>query len=99
MNDMIDDLLEYSRIGSKERKFEYIKSEEILKIVLIHLKSLIEDNNAIITHDPLPIIYANEQQMILLFQNLIGNGIKYRGKKIRKYIYPQVILMMNIGSL
>jgi PAS domain S-box-containing protein len=81
MDSMINDLLEYSRIGSKEKKFEYLPSEEILKTSLINLKSSIDDNNAIITYDSLPSIYANGQQMIQLFQNLIGNAIKYRSEE------------------
>ncbi len=79
MDMMINDLLEYSRIQSQEKKFEYLQSEKILKNVLSNLKYLIEENNAIITYDRLPLIYASEQQMIQLFQNLIGNAIKYRG--------------------
>ena len=81
MNDMINDLLEYSRIGNKERKFEYLQSEKILETAMINLKQSIEDSNANITHDPLPLIYANEHMMIQLFQNLIGNAIKYCGKE------------------
>ena len=84
MNIMINDLLEYSRIGSAERKFEYLQSEKILETVQKNLKPLIDENNAIINHDPLPLIYANEQMMIQLFQNLIGNAIKYRSKETPK---------------
>ncbi len=78
---MINDLLEYSRIGSKERELNYIHSEKIVELVLTNLKTLIEDKNAIVTYDSLPIIYANEYQMIQLFQNLISNGIKYNEQK------------------
>ena len=81
MDMMINDLLDYSRIGNQEREFEYLQSEKLLGTVLINLKSAIEDNNAIITHDPLPLIFANEQMMIQLFQNLISNSIKYHGEK------------------
>ena len=81
MDAMIKDLLDYSRISNQERKFEYLKSEEILNTTLINLKSVITDSGANITHGPLPLIYANNQQMIQLFQNLIGNAIKYRGKE------------------
>ncbi len=84
MDMMINDLLEYSRIGSVEREFEYLQSEKILETVLKNLNSLIIDTNAIITHDPLPLIYANDQQMVQLFQNLIGNAIKYHGKETPK---------------
>ena len=82
MDVMINDLLEYSRIGSKERKFEYLLAEDIVDTVLTNLKALTEDKNAIVTYDPLPVIYANEYQMVQLFQNLITNGIKYCTKKI-----------------
>ena len=84
MDMMINDLLEYSRIGNQEREFEYLRSEKLLKTVLINLKSTIEDNNAIITHDQLPLIFANEQMMIQLFQNLLSNSIKYHGEKSPK---------------
>ena len=77
MNNMINDLLDYSRIGSTEIEFEYLESEKIVETVLDNLEQLIEDTNAIITYDPLPLIYANEQMMIQLFQNLIGNALKY----------------------
>ena len=46
-----------------------------------NLKRPIEENNAIITHDPLPIINGNEKLKVQLFQNLIANAIKYRSQK------------------
>lgn len=51
---MIDDLLKYSRIGSQSRELNYVNYEKIVKLILINLKTLIEDNNAFITHDYLP---------------------------------------------
>jgi PAS domain S-box-containing protein len=87
MDEMINDLLEYSRVSSKERKFEYIQSERVVEQVLKNLRSLIDENSAIITYDKLPMIYANKHQMVQLFQNLISNAIKYCDKKIpRIYI-------------
>ncbi|MBZ2165448.1 PAS domain-containing sensor histidine kinase [Methanobacterium spitsbergense] len=77
---MINDLLEYSRVGSKEREFKYIYSEKIVETVLTNLKTQIQDKNAIVTYDSLPIIYASEYQMVQLFQNLISNAIKYNNK-------------------
>ncbi len=78
---MINDLLEYSRVGSKERELNYVNCEEIVKLVLINLKTLIENNHAVITYDSLPTIYANDHLMVQLFQNLISNAIKYRGNE------------------
>jgi PAS domain S-box-containing protein len=77
---MISDLLDYSRIGKHEMEYYDLNSEKILELVLMNLKSLIKDNNAVVTHDSLPIIHANEQQMVQLFQNLIANAIKYKGE-------------------
>jgi two-component system, chemotaxis family, sensor kinase Cph1 len=84
MDTMINDLLEYSRIGSRAREYKYLNCEDIVEIVLINLKTLIDDANVKITQDSLPIIYANEHQMVQLFQNLISNAIKYNDKKIPK---------------
>ena len=78
---LINDLLEFSRIGSQERELKYLNSEKIIDLVLINLKPLIQDNNVKITYDPLPSIYANDQQIVQLFQNLISNAIKYRSKE------------------
>ena len=78
---LINDLLEFSQIGSLERELKYLDSEKIVELVLINLKPLIQDNNVKITYDSLPSIYANDQQIIQLFQNLISNAIKYRGEK------------------
>lgn len=90
MDAMINDLLEYSRVGNQEMNFNFINCEKILDMVLINLKTLIEGSDAIITHDPLPNIYANEQLMIQLFQNMISNSIKYRSEKIRPEIHISV---------
>jgi two-component system, chemotaxis family, sensor kinase Cph1 len=57
-----------------------LHSDKIVEQVLTNLETLIKDNNADATHDSLPIIYANEYQMIQLFQHIINNGIKFHGK-------------------
>lgn len=80
MDMLINDLLNYSRIGNTI-EFEPTDCERVIKLVKTNLKTSIKDNNATITHDPLPEIYANDQQMVMLFQNLIGNAIKYRSQK------------------
>ena len=98
MDMVINDLLEYSRIGSEKREFKYLQSEKILETVLINLKPLIDDTNTIITHDPLPRIYANDQQMNQLFQNLIGNAIKYRSKVTPKIHLSADKMIKNIYS-
>ncbi|MGB8233266.1 MAG: ATP-binding protein, partial [Methanobacterium sp.] len=78
---MINDLLEFSKIGTQERELEYLHSDKIVEQVLTNLETKIRDTNAEITHDSLPIIYANEYQMIQLFENIIDNAIKFHGRK------------------
>ena len=84
LDDMINDLLIYSQVTSKRRELSSIKLEEILEETLMNLKVAIDENNVDITHDLLPIIYGNDQSMIQLFQNLIGNAIKYRSEETPK---------------
>ncbi len=78
LDSMIIDLLDYARVGSKEIKYYEVDCEEVLKKTLLNLKSSIDENNAIITYEELPVITGNKNQLLELFQNLIGNSIKYR---------------------
>ena len=78
---MLTDLLEFSKIGTQESELKYLHSEKIVEQVLSNLKTFIYDNNAEVTYDSLPVIYANEYQMVQLFQNLIGNSIKFHGNE------------------
>ena len=77
---LISDLLEYSNVTKKERKNLPVNFENVLDEALKNLKIPIEENNAIITHDPLPIINGDEKLKVQLFQNLIANAIKYRSQ-------------------
>lgn len=81
MDMVIEDLLDYSRIGRYNIKYEHINTNDIIEQVKSNLRSSIEKNKAVITHDDLPTIYANASQMVQLFQNLISNSIKYRGEE------------------
>lgn len=78
MKEMIEGLLEYSRIGTKDVNKEQIEIEEVLKDVLVNLHATIEDNGAVISHNQLPKIMADKNQIYRLFQNLIGNAIKFK---------------------
>ena len=84
LNNMINDLLEYSQVTSKDREFKQIESEQILEETLINLKVPIDENNAIISHDPLPTIVGDKEILVELFQNLISNSIKYHGEDTPK---------------
>jgi PAS domain S-box-containing protein len=78
MQRLIQDLLAYSRIGTKGRDLLNTSSEDALQHALSNLRGAIEESGALITHDPLPDVLADEMQLIQLFQNLVGNAIKYQ---------------------
>jgi PAS domain S-box-containing protein len=78
MQRLIQDLLAYSRVGTKGRDLLPTSSEKALQQSVINLRGAIEQSGAQVTHDPLPTVMADETQLIQLFQNLIGNGIKYQ---------------------
>ena len=82
MQRLIQDLLTYSRVGTKGKDLLDISSEEALQQALINLRGAIEEKAALVTHDPLPVVFADEMQLIQLFQNLIGNAIKYQSSGI-----------------
>lgn len=77
MDEMINDLLEYSRVTSEERVFKNLDTQKILEEALLNLKVAVDESGAIITHGDLPVIRGDEKLMVQLIQNLIGNAIKY----------------------
>jgi light-regulated signal transduction histidine kinase (bacteriophytochrome) len=91
MQELIQNLLEYSRVGTKKRHFEITDCQEIFRKSLGDLHSVIEESCAIITHDTLPTLRADRIQLGQLFQNLIGNGIKYQ----RPNIQPKIVISVQ----
>lgn len=79
MQRLIRDLLEYSRVGSENTSFEITECERIWQHVMSNLSASIRDHHATVTHDPLPTIYANPTLLTQVFQNLIGNALKFHG--------------------
>jgi two-component system sensor histidine kinase/response regulator len=77
MRSFMDGLLEYSQAAAGGRETIPVQSEAMLARVVANLDSAIRDSGAVITHDPLPEVLANEQ-LDGVFQNLISNAIKYR---------------------
>ncbi len=78
MQRLIQDLLAYSRVGTKGKDLLETSSEDALQQALVNLRGAIEESRAVITHDPLPAVMADETQLTQLFQNLVGNAIKYQ---------------------
>jgi len=79
MQRLIHDLLTYSRVGTRRKAFQWTDCEVILDQALSNLKVAIEESGAQVTRDPLPKIMADGTQFEQLFQNLIGNAIKFHG--------------------
>jgi PAS domain S-box-containing protein len=77
MQELVSDLLTYSRIGRKTGKFEDVNTEDILKQITFDSRVLIEENNADISYEDLPVVCADYTQLVQVFQNLISNSIKY----------------------
>jgi len=77
MRMLINDLLAYSRIDVDDKSLTAVNSDESLKTALSNLQLTIDETKAIITHDPLPTVLSDKAQATLLFQNLIGNAIKF----------------------
>jgi PAS domain S-box-containing protein len=78
MQHLIRDLLAYSRVGTEGRGLLETSSGEALDQAVINLRSAIEECGALVTHDPLPSVLADRMQLTQLFQNLVGNAIKYQ---------------------
>ena len=87
MKEMIQGLLDYSRVGTKGHEFKEFQAEIALNYALSNLGTAIAEVNAEITVDPLPVIFADEDQIIRVLQNLIGNGIKFRRKGVQPKIH------------
>jgi PAS domain S-box-containing protein len=77
MQGLINDLLAYSRVGTRAKGLEPTDCPAVLDQALANLKAAIEQSGAVVTHDPLPAVMADKSQLIQLFQNLIGNAIKF----------------------
>ena len=86
MQDLIEDLLEYSRVGRRaadtagpDGALEPVECEGLLAQVLETLSESIEATQAQVTHDPLPAVAMSSHELVQLFQNLIANAIKFHG--------------------
>ncbi len=86
MQVLINDLLDYSRIGTRGKKFVPANMHNVLGQALNNLNLVIQEKNAKITSDEFPEVVADEGQMVQLLQNLIMNGLKFCKAKPRIHI-------------
>ena len=90
MQQMINDLLTFSRVGTKGKPFQPTSLDQTFERALKNLSVSIDESHATVTCDPLPTIFADDLQMLQLFQNLIGNGIKFRSSERAPVIHVSV---------
>ena len=87
MKEMIQGLLDYSRVGTQGHEFKEFQAKSALNYALSNLGTAIAEVNAEITSDPLPVIFADKDQIIRVFQNLIGNALKFRKEGVQPKIH------------
>jgi light-regulated signal transduction histidine kinase (bacteriophytochrome) len=82
MQSLIDDLLAYSRVGTRGKEFQVVACEKAVENALKNLSVAIQEKQAQIEHDPLPVVAGDLLQLSQLFQNLIGDALKFSGAEI-----------------
>jgi signal transduction histidine kinase len=81
MQQLIQDLLAYARVDTRARPLEPTDCEGVLASVMANLKVAIAESQTVVEHDPLPTVKGDVVQLTQVFQNLIGNAIKFHGKQ------------------
>jgi light-regulated signal transduction histidine kinase (bacteriophytochrome) len=82
MKQLIEDLLAYSRVGTRGKDFREVPVEEALQRAVANLRAAIQETSAAVTWDALPTVLADDTQLTQLFQNLIGNALKFRSASV-----------------
>ena len=80
MQQLINDLLIYSRVTTRSMQFEPTDSRAALGEALRNLSAALEEGRVLVTNDDLPVVRADATQLMQVFQNLISNALKFRGK-------------------
>lgn len=78
---LIQDLLAYSRVGRRRRAWKGVDCEAIVDSVMSSLSAAIEETGGTVTHERLPVVRADEIELSQVFQNLIGNSLKFHGSE------------------
>jgi PAS domain S-box-containing protein len=87
MQRLINDLLVFSRAGNRGQPLSRIASQEAYDDALRNLTLTINDTGAVVTHDPLPSLHADAGQLVQLFQNLVGNAIKFHQPDVPPHVH------------
>ncbi|NNK02616.1 MAG: GHKL domain-containing protein [Desulfatitalea sp.] len=87
MQVLIQDLLAFSRVETHAQTFEQVDTHCALGHAIVNLKTIIDETGALVTTDDLPTVQSDQFQLIQVFQNLIGNGIKFCSKHAVPHIH------------
>ena len=87
MQNLLEDLLQYSRLGKKDDGVKVIDLNNILYLVIHNIMATLKETKACIISEPLPLTMASNSEMVQLFQNLIINSIKFRRKDVQAEIF------------
>jgi PAS domain S-box-containing protein len=79
MQGLVNDLLAFSRVGTRGKEFSPVNCEKVMQRVLVDLHKSVQESGGQVTHDLLPIVAGDESQIGQVFQNLIGNALKFHG--------------------
>ena len=95
MQNLISDLLIFSRVGTRGKPFKNTDMNAVLEGVITTFRQIIKETNVTLTHNPLPMIFADESQMIQLLQNLISNAIKFHKEEESPVVHISAKLQKN----
>ena len=87
MSLLIGGLLEYSRVGRDETTPVIVSTEQALERAMFNLRVVIEESGAAVSHDPLPEVVADAGQLAQVFQNLLGNAMKFRAPGVAPRVH------------
>lgn len=79
MQKLVQDLLAFSRVGRQGIDLRSTDCADVLKLALLNLEATLKESGAVVTHDALPVLTTDAAQLTQVFQNLVGNAIKFRG--------------------
>ena len=87
MSDLVRGLLDYSRIGAKDARRQPVSCRQVLETVLRDLQTRVAESGARVTHDDLPTVVGDPTQLTQLFQNLVGNALKFHRDGVRPEVH------------